>query len=183
MHIEFKLESEVATAQLAQRIASALVDTSLQDQGICIYLEGDLGAGKTTFSRYLLQAMGHSGSVKSPTYTLVEPYQIGPRQVFHFDLYRLGDPLELEYMGIRDYFVENNLCLIEWPNKGEGCLPPADVHIKLGLLLQNELTHDEVNSDSSSADAEQTPMQYEQRIMECAALSDIGKHILTKVQA
>ena len=104
--------------------------------------------------------MGHSGSVKSPTYTLVEPYEIGPRQVFHFDLYRLGDPLELEYMGIRDYFVGNNLCLIEWPNKGEGCLPSADVHINLSSLA----------------------MQYDQRVMECVALSEIGQQILKKVQ-
>jgi tRNA threonylcarbamoyladenosine biosynthesis protein TsaE len=173
MQIEFKLENEVATAQLAQRIATALVDASLQEQGICIYLEGDLGAGKTTFSRYLLQAMGHIGSVKSPTYTLVEPYEIGSRQIYHFDLYRLGDAQELEFMGIRDYFVGNNLCLIEWPNKGEGCLPPADVHINLGLL-----THDE--NDTNPA---QLGSQYEQRVMEYVALSNIGQQILKKVQA
>lgn len=173
MHIEFKLENEVATAQLAQRIATALVDASLQNQGICIYLEGDLGAGKTTFSRYLLQAMGHVGSVKSPTYTLVEPYEIGSRQIYHFDLYRLGDAQELEFMGIRDYFVGNNLCLIEWPNKGEGCLPPADVYINLGLLAH----------DVNDTNPAQLGSQYEQRVMECLALSHIGQHILKKVQA
>lgn len=175
MHIDFNLENETATAQLAQRIAAALIDKSLQEEGICIYLEGDLGAGKTTFSRYLLQAMGHSGSVKSPTYTLVEPYVIDSREVFHFDLYRLGNPQELEFMGIRDYFIKNNLCLIEWPNKGEGCLPPADVHINLAVLITDHTDLDTTKSDNIDT-------QYEQRVMQFVALSDIGRQILTKVQ-
>lgn len=100
--------------------------------GLLIYLQGDLGAGKTTLVRGFLRALGYTGIVKSPTYTLVESYFLQPITLHHFDLYRLSDPEELDYIGWIDYCTSENCCIIEWPEKGEGYLPTADLD---GMLL------------------------------------------------
>lgn len=103
-----------------------------------LHLQGELGAGKTTLVRGFLRALGHTGAVKSPTYTLVEPYQISGKKIYHFDFYRLTDPEELEYMGIRDYLTEEMLALIEWPEKGGRLTPAADLQIQLFYHNQTE---------------------------------------------
>lgn len=119
------LPDPAATEQLGRALAL------LHPAPAVIYLRGDLGAGKTTFSRGFIQACGHAGAVKSPTYTLIEPYDLPGGKVFHLDLYRLADPVELEFLGLADLLAEGGVCLIEWPERGGRALPAADLTIEL----------------------------------------------------
>ena len=119
------VNSEEAMVQFGAELGSALNDK------ILVFLEGELGAGKTTLTRGILRSFGHTGAVKSPTYTLVEPYSLDDKTLYHFDLYRMADPEELEFMGIRDYLAEGNYCLVEWPNRGSGVLPAPDLQLTI----------------------------------------------------
>ncbi|MFT4796972.1 MAG: tRNA threonylcarbamoyladenosine biosynthesis protein TsaE [Candidatus Azotimanducaceae bacterium] len=127
MVFEYSVQDEAGTLAVAERLGELL-----QHKGV-VYLKGTLGAGKTTFSRGILRAYGYKGAVKSPTFTLVEPYDLQWGQVYHFDLYRIADPEELEYLGVDDYFEGGHLCLIEWPERGDGFLPAADLEVELVL--------------------------------------------------
>ena len=123
--MKLTLADEAATLAFAGRLYEHL------QAGMVVYLHGTLGAGKTTFVRGCLRAAGYVGVVKSPTYTLVEEYRLGRISVFHFDLYRLTDPEELEWMGIRDYFMADSICFVEWPERGGESLPMPDLRLTL----------------------------------------------------
>lgn len=153
--LSIHLANEQATEAMAAKLASLIFP------GLTVYLDGDLGAGKTSFVRGVLRALGHSGAVKSPTYTIVEPYEVAGLSVFHFDLYRLVDIEELELMGVRDYFAAESICFVEWPERGAGFLPSADLLIKLSVDNLSTEAGEEVG-----------------RHLRCVAQSDRAKNIL-----
>ena len=126
------LADEAATLSVGAALAQTMTQTG---SGALIYLSGDLGAGKTTFSRGILRGLGFSGRVKSPTYTLVELYVVSKLNLYHFDFYRFGEPEEWQEAGFRDLFNETNICLVEWPEKAGELLPPPDLRITLKSAL------------------------------------------------
>jgi tRNA threonylcarbamoyladenosine biosynthesis protein TsaE len=143
--ITLQLDDEAATLACGARFARVLVS------GLIVYLHGDLGAGKTTFVRGVLHAVGHVGKVKSPTYTLVEPYEVELKvkyncQLYHFDLYRFTDEEEWDAAGFREYFNPQSICMIEWPEKAVHVLPEPDIHVRLSLYnirCQENMSHQE----------------------------------------
>ena len=122
------LKNETETTDIGAKVSSCL------QGGEVIYLKGELGTGKTTFVRGMLNGLGFTGNVKSPTYTIVEPYSVNNHVIYHFDLYRLDDPEELESLGIRDYCDGQSICFFEWPEKGGNLLPNADINLELAYL-------------------------------------------------
>lgn len=135
-HKEIILKSEADSEALAQRLAKANITGS-------VWLSGDLGAGKTTLTRYWLRALGHQGSVKSPTYTLVEPYELTEsnneliQRVYHADLYRLQDPEELSFIGFEEYLEDNKaLVIIEWASRAEGYLPQPQMTLDITVTTE-----------------------------------------------
>jgi len=131
----FQLPDEAATQRLGQALAPAL------HPGLVIFLEGDLGAGKTTLVRAMIRALGYQGPVKSPTYSLVEVYVISSLYLYHFDFYRFESPEEFLDAGFDEYFNDDALCLVEWPERAEGCVPSPDLRLRLhhagfGRLLE-----------------------------------------------
>ncbi len=139
------LRNEAETLALAGRVHSAL------SSGALVFLHGNLGAGKTTFVRGWLRAAGFSGAVKSPTFTLVEEYRFEDRMVYHFDLYRLNHPEELEWMGFRDYLRPDAVCFVEWPERGAGFLPRADLDIRLEMAGSGRIAEISAGTDRGAA--------------------------------
>jgi tRNA threonylcarbamoyladenosine biosynthesis protein TsaE len=130
-HFKSHLHDEAGTAALGAALSRAILP------GMAIHLHGDLGAGKTALTRALLHAAGHRGNVKSPTYTLSEPYSVQLEgravSVIHFDLYRMSSPEEFLDAGFREDFNGDNICIVEWPEKADPVLPPPDLHIFLAV--------------------------------------------------
>jgi tRNA threonylcarbamoyladenosine biosynthesis protein TsaE len=181
----FELRDEAATLAFGERFARALDATRAQISaasatsaerftGLQVQLIGDLGAGKTTLVRATLRALGHAGRVKSPTYTLVEPYSLttssGPLDVYHFDLYRFADPAEWADAGFREYFDAGALCLVEWPQQAGGLLGVPDLVFQLSLP-------DEAASHAASPDDSN---EEEGRVLTARAFSETGKSCLER---
>ena len=148
--VKQRLADEAATAALAARFAAALPEDTA---GWTVLLEGELGAGKSTFARALLRALGHEGSVPSPTYTLVEPYAVSGRDIYHIDLYRISSEEELYFLGWSD--IDDGLRLVEWPDRAPGLATIADVRIRLayGSAIDDSGRNIEIEAISQRANS------------------------------
>lgn len=140
--MEVRAASATETEQFGARLAAVLVP------GTQIHLGGPLGAGKTTLVRGLLRALGWAGAVRSPTYTLVESYELGALRLHHFDLYRLADPAELDFIGLRDLLDGGAVGLVEWAERGAGRLPAADLTVEIAFLDSGRVLRCEAGTDS-----------------------------------
>ena len=168
--LEHIMLNEQATIAFGRCISNAIAEDAAT-----LYLCGDLGAGKTTLCRGIVQGFGHIGAVKSPTYTLVEPYTIAGRSIYHFDLYRLTDAQELEFLGVDDYFSQPAaVCFFEWPERGEGVAPEPDLTLSLSDYF-SENQNDNAGDDVSYAFPDG-------RKIVCQADSPRGTTILKKLK-
>ncbi|OHV09968.1 tRNA (adenosine(37)-N6)-threonylcarbamoyltransferase complex ATPase subunit type 1 TsaE [Kushneria phosphatilytica] len=152
----FALDNENVQVAFGRALAEAMAFSGH------VWLEGELGAGKTTLARGVMRALGITGAVKSPTYTLVEPYEVGERQVYHFDLYRLADPEELEFIGAREWLDSDALSLVEWPSHGGDRLPSPDLRIRLALAGQGRQADVEALSPYGMQALNSLPSLFEQ---------------------
>lgn len=150
--LTLEIEGETAQEGLGRDLARLI------EPPCTIHLQGDLGTGKTTLVRGFLRGLGYQGNVKSPTYTLLEPYELDGRNCYHFDLYRLADPGELEYLGVQDLLDQQAILLVEWPERASGALPPPDITV--------QLKH-----------------QGNARILHFDALTNKGKSVLTRLES
>lgn len=141
--IRLDLADAAATEVMGAKLAQALLPAA----GLVVFLQGQLGAGKTTLVRGWLRQLGATGAIRSPTYTLVEPYELAGRSLLHLDLYRLSDPAELEQLGVYDTPPESSVWLVEWPERGAGQLPEPD----LKILLQVAAAGREIRLEPSAA--------------------------------
>lgn len=130
------MEIIIKTTNAMQKFGTAIAHAC--EVGCVIYLHGELGVGKTTLVRGFLRGLGHQGHVRSPTFTLLEPYQLDACLVYHFDLYRLVNAEEFAYIGGRDYFTEQSICLIEWPERSRGFLPMADLICNFDFVAKSK---------------------------------------------
>lgn len=146
-----RLEVALADVSATEALGAALATWLAAKPGAVIYLMGDLGAGKTTLARGLLQALGVDGAVRSPTYTLLEPYELGGRTVVHMDLYRLQDPEELLALGAHDYSPRSTVWLVEWPERGGSELPAAS--LRLELQMEGESRRARLSLPEASAES------------------------------
>jgi tRNA threonylcarbamoyladenosine biosynthesis protein TsaE len=176
----FELRDEAATLAFGERFARAIDQTREyispeRFSGLQVQLIGDLGAGKTTLVRATLRALGHAGRVKSPTYTLVEPYSLlsasGPLDVYHFDLYRFADPAEWADAGFREYFDAGALCLVEWPQQAGGLLGVPDLVFELALPEEAQSAQSAQWIDSNGEEG---------RVLTARAFSETGKTCLER---
>ncbi len=146
--------AQIAQATFADPTAS-LADVSAGQSvptiGGVLHLHGDLGAGKTTLTRGILRGYGYAGAVKSPSYTLVEAYEFTLCKLYHFDFYRLNDPREVEFLGVEDYFSPENLCIVEWAERGSGAIPPADLCLVIEIDGTGSLLGCQTNSAQVTA--------------------------------